>query len=73
MKTETVIRVEGMTCGGCARRVEASLRALDGVEDVAVTLREGEVRVTHDPVMMNEAALRARLLSAGYPPRDEAV
>ncbi len=71
MKTDTVIRVGGMTCGGCARRVEAALRAVEGVEAVSVSLREGEVRVAHDASVASEAALREKLQSAGYPPRDE--
>lgn len=64
---ETVLMVEGMTCGGCARRVEAALRAVDGVEQATVDLAAARatVRGTADP-----PTLIAALDAAGYPAAD---
>jgi len=38
--------VQGMTCGACVQRVTTALAPINGVQDVAVDLRAGRVRVT---------------------------
>lgn len=38
--------VQGMTCGACVQRVTTALMPIDGVQDVAVDLKAGRVRVT---------------------------
>ena len=42
MQTE-VLKVTGMTCGGCASSVTRALVAIDGVHDVKVTLSAGKI------------------------------
>lgn len=73
MKKISVITVGGMTCGGCARRVEAALKNVNGVDSVTVTLRTGEVKVSHDPAVVSETVLRACIASMGYQLRGEAA
>jgi copper chaperone len=65
METVT-FKVEGMTCGGCVASVTRVLKAVAGVDDVAVTLTPGAARVTFDPVRTNPPALRAAIEDAGY-------
>lgn len=62
---ETVLAVEGMSCGSCVRHVEGALRTLAGVAKVEVRLRSGQVRVEHDASASVEAMLEA-LAAAGY-------
>lgn len=62
---ETVLRVEGMTCGHCVRHVDEALRAIEGVEDVAVSLADGSAQVKHGSACSVEAMLEA-LRDAGY-------
>jgi Cu+-exporting ATPase len=60
----TVLELEGMTCAGCAARVEKSLNALDGVE-ATVNLATEQATVTMDrelPV----AELVGAVQAAGY-------
>jgi uncharacterized membrane protein YraQ (UPF0718 family)/copper chaperone CopZ len=47
MKASTVIdlSVDGMTCGGCVKRLEGVLTSLEGVETVHVQLKPGAARV----------------------------
>lgn len=45
---ETRLSVRGMTCGSCAMHVTRALEALDGVDDVQASVRDGEVCVFHD-------------------------
>jgi len=40
--------IKGMSCGGCAARVEHAVRRLDGVERVDVELRPPLLRVEAD-------------------------
>jgi copper chaperone len=66
---ETVLNVEGMTCPSCVRHVDHALRDLEGVTQVDVNLRQGEVRVRHDESEAPLSALVDALAEAGYPSR----
>ena len=61
------LRVEGMSCRGCARRVEEALSKLEGVEGVWVDLSRGLVKVK-GRVRAEEAARAVR--EAGYRVRE---
>lgn len=63
---ETNLRVEGMSCGSCARHVGDALRKLAGVEDVEVCLEEGRARVRHAEDAPTREQLIAAVVSAGY-------
>ena len=62
---ETVLRVDGMTCGNCVRHVDEALREIEGVEDVVVSLAEGRAQVKHGSACSVDAMLEA-LREAGY-------
>lgn len=57
------LKVSGMTCGHCASVVSGAVRAVRGVEGVAVDLDRGEVTVTGNP---DEQAVRAAIVEEGY-------
>jgi copper chaperone CopZ len=63
---ELTFNVTGMTCGGCAVRVQRALMALDGVRDVTVQT-DGQAVVTYDPDAISVAAMQEAARSAGYP------
>ncbi|MFT4980050.1 MAG: copper chaperone CopZ, partial [Myxococcota bacterium] len=42
---QVTVSVSGMTCGGCASRLERLMMQLDGVESVTVSLEPGSVTV----------------------------
>lgn len=65
-KHETILNVTGMTCGSCVRHVDHALKEVEGVTQVDVQLREGQVRVQHDPSLAPVSALIAAVLEAGY-------
>ncbi len=60
--------VSGMTCGGCAARVQRALEAVSGTADVAVNLaaETAQLRLAGDKTA---ADLAATLTIAGYPAR----
>ena len=65
----TVLKVTGMTCGGCVRSVSNVLKALPGVANAEVSLEKSEAKVTFDPAIANQAALRRAIEDAGYEAR----
>jgi P-type Cu+ transporter len=62
----TQFTVQGMTCAGCAARVEKAIRALPGIASVAVNLGSGQASVEHDPVTTPPARIQQAILAAGY-------
>jgi copper chaperone len=61
-----VLRVEGMTCGHCARAVADALRAVPGVADAEVSLAEKTATVAHGDPPPSADALRAAVEGEGY-------
>lgn len=61
-----VIRVKGMTCGGCAITIEQTLKATEGVEDVQVSYEQGEARIKYDDKKVTVGKLREVINSTGY-------
>ena len=65
----TVLKVGGMTCGGCVRSVTNVLKAVSGVVDAEVSLEKSEAKVTFDPARADSAAFRKAIEDAGYETR----
>ena len=65
LKVRTDIRVDGMTCGACAARVQTALGAADGVLDARVNFASSRATVIHDGSIA-EADLRQVVQSSGY-------
>ncbi|TPV94723.1 MAG: hypothetical protein B7733_13830 [Myxococcales bacterium FL481] len=57
------VHVEGMTCHGCARKLETTLRGVSGVATATVVLDEKQATVTGD---VEPPRLIAAIESAGY-------
>ena len=63
--TSTTYRVQGMTCDHCVAAVTSELEALEGVRQVEVDLPSGDVHVTSDEALADEA-VQAAVDEAGY-------
>jgi len=59
------LTVEGMTCAGCASRIQSSLDEVDGVADANVNFATGRATVRHRPGV-EAAALRQAVEELGY-------
>ena len=70
---DTILTVEGMTCGSCVRHVTEALKELDGVGKVDVRLRDGIVVVRHDAGEAPVDRLIDALRDAGYESRPREV
>ena len=51
--SQTILKVEGMTCNHCKMRVEKALQGVSGVESVKVDLAAKEAVVTGDAERAN--------------------
>ncbi|MHC1717755.1 MAG: heavy-metal-associated domain-containing protein [Acidaminococcaceae bacterium] len=60
---ETIIKIEGMSCGHCKAAVEKALKAVPGVETAVVDLENKQAVVTGNAAM---EAMREAIEDAGY-------
>ena len=65
MQTE-LLKVTGMTCGGCTSNVTQALKAIPGVDDVKVSLSAGEATVQYDEKLTSSEQLKSAVKDAGY-------
>ncbi len=65
MQTEH-LKVTGMSCGGCVNSVTTALKAVDGVDDVNVSLADGGATVSYDQHLTSKALLKSAVIAAGY-------
>jgi copper chaperone len=61
---QTVLSIDGMTCGHCTKAVEKALAALPGVRSVAVQLTPGRATIVHDGADL--AAITRLITDEGY-------
>ncbi len=65
MQTE-LLKVTGMTCGGCISNITHALKAIPGVGDVTVSLSAGEATVQYDEQLTSPDQLKSAVKEAGY-------
>ena len=61
-----VLRVTGMTCGGCENAVKRAVGKLAGVESVDASHAEQCVTVTFDAALVSLEAVKAKIAALGY-------
>jgi copper chaperone len=61
--SEVILRIDGMHCGACIRRVTQSLQAVPGAEVEEVRLGAARLKVPSD---LDTENLIARLSKAGF-------
>jgi sulfite exporter TauE/SafE/copper chaperone CopZ len=65
MQTKT-IRIGGMTCLSCQKRIRKKLKSLAGIEDAEVDYAAGTAKVTYDEATIDLAAITGAIESLGY-------
>lgn len=65
MQTE-ILKVTGMTCGGCSNTVTQALQSVTGVGEVSVSLPTGLATVEFDELRASPGQLKAAVQEAGY-------
>ena len=66
------LKVTGMSCGGCVASVTKALKAVDGVDEVSVSLDAGEATISFDEHLSSTAILKSAVIGAGYGVDDKA-
>ncbi|NNE66227.1 MAG: hypothetical protein HKN33_06640 [Pyrinomonadaceae bacterium] len=66
-----VIRVEGMTCDGCASHIDESLKKLVGVHSVKASYKNGDVKVVYDSRKISVDSIKKAIKDLGYKPEKE--
>ncbi|AJY49719.1 heavy metal translocating P-type ATPase [Halomonas sp. KO116] len=74
MPTPTTLRVQGMDCGGCERKVEAALTRLNHVDEVSASSVAGSVRLTALPgKTLPHSEIESTITALGYQVIDESA
>ena len=62
----TVLKVNGMTCGGCVRSVKNVLEGIQGVSGAEVSLEKAQATVSYDPAQADVKRMKEAVTDAGY-------
>jgi copper chaperone len=62
----TVLKVGGMSCGGCVKSVTKVLQELPGVAKAEVSLEKGEATVDFEAGRVTRAAMAQAIADAGF-------
>ena len=60
------LQLRGMSCAGCARTIEKTIRALAGVEECNVNFGVEQATVTYDPKVTSLERIQRAVVEAGY-------
>ncbi|MBI2876949.1 MAG: heavy-metal-associated domain-containing protein [Candidatus Tectomicrobia bacterium] len=60
------MQVKGMTCSGCAQKVQASLLKVPGVKSAEVDLKKNEAKVQYETQKVKTEQLIAAVKGAGF-------
>ena len=60
------LKIAGMGCDNCVRKLERALRAQDGVKEVHVDGIAGRAAITFDPATIDVPGLQAVVAKSGY-------
>jgi len=65
MQTE-ILKITGMTCGGCISNVTHALETIRGVDAVKVSLSAGEAAIQYDERLTSPEQMKSAVKGAGY-------
>ncbi len=61
-----VLKVSGMSCGGCVKSITGVLEALPGVAKAEVSLEKAEAAVSYDAARVGREQMVAAIDDAGF-------
>lgn len=67
---ETIIKVEGMVCGGCENRVQNALKTIEGVENVVANHTKGTVIITSKKEV-EENVMKEKIEDIGFKVKED--
>ena len=63
---EMTIAVEGMSCNSCVASVKSTLKPMEGVEKVTVSLVDRSATITYNPEKVTPAQVQKAINDIGY-------
>lgn len=64
---QVTLDVKNMTCASCFITIKGSLKKLDGVKDIKLTMKPPQAVITYDPTKTTTEDLAKTITNAGYP------
>jgi len=61
-----VLNVKGMSCEHCVKAVTNALAGINGVADIAVSLKENTASFSHDPALAPLETIKAAITEEGF-------
>jgi copper chaperone CopZ len=63
-----ILKVEGMSCGHCEKRVAQALMKLKGVRSASASAKDGEVKISYNSDKVSLEKMKEAILDSGYTP-----
>jgi copper chaperone len=60
------VKITGMTCNGCVASVKKVLTAIDGVQNVDVSLEQAQATIGYDAARAKPAQFKTAIEDAGF-------
>lgn len=64
--SKIILKIDGITCGHCVESLTEGLSSLEGVQNVEVSLEQGQASIEYDEGQIGMEDLRARVSEIGY-------
>ncbi len=62
------LKIKGMSCAACARKIEHNLLALEGVQEAQVNLATDKAVLRYDPALIDLEKVKQTVRDSGYEP-----
>jgi copper chaperone CopZ len=64
--TQVKFDIKGMTCEGCEKAIMASIKKLEGIQEVTASHTAGESVVKFDSTLVSPQLISGAIVAAGY-------
>lgn len=64
---KVVFGLEPLSCPSCIKKIEGSLKKMDGVQDAKVLFHSGKVRAQFDDAVVQAEDIQNVIVKLGYP------
>ncbi len=61
-----IIKIAGMTCGGCVASVHTATADIDGLDNISIELADNQATVTFDDTITSAEQIAAAIDDAGF-------
>ncbi len=61
-----IVKIDGMTCGGCVASVHTATADIDGLENISIELADNQATVTFDDSKTSAEIIAAAIDDAGF-------